>query len=279
MAGRAGGKRGQARTGAGRSPADLLREVVALEKKGDSPEASARRAELEAEAAAIGSCLISIEIVDEPIPDPDIEALPPEDRAELERIAERLFDDGASMVKALERLRRRHEHIPLLWNFLMVALVAAGKSDRAERLASETAERFPDYLFGVCNEAYRRLRAGDVEGAGELLETGPRGPRMTLTGMCPGRTRFHITEAVTLARTAGMYLLETGRIEAAMTQIEMLLAIAPDDPTLCELEAELECAALIEVVAAGARRMGRGAKKSGAGKRGAHRPSPEGGGA
>jgi len=263
MARRASGKsdRAASRDARRRTPAELLEEVIALDRAPDDANAESRRAALEAEAATAGMRLTSVEIIEDPIPDPDIEAMAPADRARLEAIAQRLFEDGASQVAALEDLRSRYAHIPTIWNYLAVALEDADEHDRAVALVAETAERFPEYLFGVCNHARQLLEAGDLDGAREILETGPLGQRLSLTAMCPGRTRFHITEAMTLAFTAAHFLALTDRMDAALVQLEMLQQLAPDHPTTQALEEDLEILTMAQRLAGAEQRIGRKAKR------------------
>lgn len=199
---------------------------------------SGRRAAADDSKEASGLRHLSMEIVEESIPDPDIEAMPREDRERLVQIAQRLMDDPAGQVAALEELRERYEHIPTIWNYLAAALRGVDAA-RADQLTRETAERFPDYLFGVCAAEQLLLQEGDIEAAGALLERGPHGPRLTLPDMCPGRTRFHISEAIALGATVGAYYCAIDRIDDAKTQLEILQQIAPEAPQTEALEEQI----------------------------------------
>lgn len=186
--------------------------------------------------------LVSMTITREPIPDPELEALPREDYDRIETISSELYTRLGAHVEELERLSEKYPHIPMLRNHLAGALSAAGEHERADKVVERMAREFPKYLFGFCNYVMLLIRDGKVDEARALVETGPRGPLFTLTQFDPTRDTFHITEATTHGAMVGHYLLVTGRHEAAGVQLKMLRELEPES---------LQCRCLAEAMARG----------------------------
>ncbi len=174
---------------------------------------------------------VTFEIVHEPIADPLIEALPEADRAEIERVGQDFFRDAAPLRDALEALVARHPHIPTLWNFLIVSVNAGGDHERADRMAEETFQRFPTYLFGVAQWVMVLLQQGRVEQATRVLDG-----RLELAKWWPERRVYHATEFVVFNAMLGLYFLETGERKAAGNQLKMIRDVLPDHPAVQLLE-------------------------------------------
>jgi tetratricopeptide (TPR) repeat protein len=214
----------------------LLRETSRLNRLEESAGAEEvlveRRARLQSHAEAMGLRLVSMNITDEALPDPALEAIPKADLNRIEAISDNLRDRPEAHVEELDRLIEKHPNLPVLRNFLTVALEAAGEKERAKKVVEETARLFPSYIFGFCNQVSSLLHAGKVEEAKAMLETGPRGPLLLLPLFDPSREVFHTSEAVAYGVMLGQYFLATERVAAAEAQLEMLEGIAPDHPHL-----------------------------------------------
>lgn len=218
-----------------REAARLMAEMEALDRAPDGPETRAKRAELRARAQALGVALISLTITEDPIPDPEIEALSGADRRAVMDVNEALYARPAEQVERIRELIAKHPRILMLRSHLYVALSHAKQDVEAERVVAALAAEFPEYIFGVCNYVLLLMQTGRIDEARAIMETGPRGWRFSLTSFDATRDTFHITEAVTLAVTLGRYFLATGRTREAGTQLEMLEQIAPDHPDCTRL--------------------------------------------
>jgi len=226
----------------------LLREIAALDDLDDEAQRQAKRAVLEAHARQLGMKCFNFDIVEEPIPDPLIDAVPWRDRTRLAEITQRMHDNPASQLAALEELAKRYPHIPMIRNHLAGALDAAGHHERAETMITETVRLFPDYLFGICNHVMLLLVAGKIDEARAILEDGPSGPRLFLGDVCPGRPTFHVSEVVAFCGMVGQYFLSTQRIDAARVQLQMLRSVAPDHPQTKNLAKRMNEVASMNVV-------------------------------
>lgn len=196
--------------------------------------ARAEAAELEQlrkRARERGLELATFEITHEAMPDPLMEALPESDRAEIDAIGERLFQDAAPLKERLEALVARHPHIPTLKNWLMLSVSKGDDPDRADRLAEEIFLQFPTYLFGVAQWVMSLLGQGRIDDATGVLKG-----RLGLREWWPERRTYHATEFVVFNAMLGHYFLATGDRKAVGAQLELIRDILPDHPGVRSLE-------------------------------------------
>lgn len=217
----------------------------------------------------MGLRLERLTITTEAIPDPALESIPAPDRKRIDAIWGDRHTGPQKHVGELKDLIARHPHIPMLWNHYAIALEASGQSAEAFRIIEETARKFPGYIFGLCNYVMVLLDTGRLDEARAIVEPESQRSLLSLIGVDPARSTFHITEAVAHASMAGHYLLATGRREAAVVQLEMIEQLAPDGPECRSLAIQmsdddtvLDLAAELLLRAAGLRRVKR---SSGAG--------------
>lgn len=260
-----------------RAAGELVSKMAALESAGHHPLAKQARNELCEKAAALGLRYACVTVTEEPIPDPALDALPPAEYDRIEAISRAMYTHPEKQVAELERLVEKHPHIPMLRNHLAGAVEAAGDSERAGKIIEETARLFPRYLFAFCNRVMSLISKGRIEEARAMMETGPRGPVLTLPDFDPTREVFHVSEAASHAAATGRYLLATGRREAAQVQLNLLKRTAPQSAQYQHLKAAMEASdvrsavvdALRRIMADGElraqRRAAREAKKAAAG--------------
>ncbi len=215
----------------------------------------------EGAAAGLEVEVLELIITEEPIPDPAMEAMSDEELGRIERVTDRMYEDPASLIEELEELVAQHPTMPMLRNHLVGALQAAGQRKRAGALIAETAELFPDYMFGFVSRVMWLLTKGQVEEARALLEPEGGPARLFIAAFAPHREVFHFTEVVCYTAMVGCYLVVTGRLEAADIQLEMCLELAPEHPQTLELERMLENAEMAEVLQRMVSEMGRKTKR------------------
>lgn len=169
--------------------------------------------------------LLDFEITDEPIPDPALNRLRPEDRDRIMEAGSKVMEGAADQVRILERLAQEFPTVPKVYNFLMVAYNNAGQYDKAEECAEDTYCRFPNYLFGMANYAHTLLRRGLVRQVGEILQN-----RFSIHLWITNRKRYHVSEFVSFNGLMARYFAATGEYEVAERYYKMLLEVAPDHP-------------------------------------------------
>ncbi len=160
--------------------------------------------------------VVELEVTFDPIPAPQIAALPQEWQDRLDTVMTTPMNDRSSYIPLLEEATAFAPHIPILWNFLTVAYNDAGRTDDAERLVLEIHKRFPNYLIGTVN--YCRLlsqkhRAPEVPQA--------LGGDFDLTRIA-GRRSFHYTELINFYVMVAEYHSELANFELAEEVLDSL---------------------------------------------------------
>jgi tetratricopeptide (TPR) repeat protein len=131
---------------------------------------------------------------------------------------------GAEAEALLKQALEIEPNDPALLNNLGQAYVLQRQEQKAEELAYEIHERFPDYLFGRTNLATILADKGEIERAKELID-----PLFS-------RKRFHFAEfSAMCAAQIQLSLAEENR-EAAESWLDMMKQVAPDDPNIPALE-------------------------------------------
>jgi tetratricopeptide (TPR) repeat protein len=95
-----------------------------------------------------------------------------------------------------------------------------GQEQKAEELAYEIHERFPDYLFGRTNLVTILAEKGEIEQARELID-----PLFS-------RKRLHFAEFSAFCSAQIQLSLAEGNREAAESWLDMMKQVVPDDPNI-----------------------------------------------
>lgn len=220
-----------------RRAGELLSRMAATDSAGKAGGADAARDAVRKQIEKDGLRLVSLTITEDPIPGPDLDAIPRADYERVLTISRDMYTCPQKHVDELDRLVEKYPHIPMLRNHLAVATEAEGRRDRAAEIIAETVARFPTYVFAFCSHVINLLSRGNVMEARGLVETGSRGPLFTLSSFDPMRDVFHISEAVAYAAMVGRYLLATGKPDAAKVQLDLLKRIAPKGEQYRSLDA------------------------------------------
>jgi tetratricopeptide (TPR) repeat protein len=113
---------------------------------------------------------------------------------------------------------------PALLNNLGQAYALQGQERKADELAYEIHERFPNYLFGRTNLANILIEKGEIERAKELIA-----PLFS-------RKRLHLSEFSAICAAQVQLSLAEGKREAAESWLDMMKQVVPDDPNIPALE-------------------------------------------
>lgn len=177
--------------------------------------------------------LHTFEITDEPV------ALEESGMPELERrLGEESFDTLQSLVyenppKAFERLERlvaEHPDIPLLGNWLIATAIQTGvAADIVLRLARESFNRAPGYLFHRCELVNRLIYAGHIDEARSIFQQ-----YALLSDFYPHRAVFHLSEVRAFFAARANYFNAIGEPEGAVACFDMLEQLFPEDDALLD---------------------------------------------
>jgi len=113
---------------------------------------------------------------------------------------------------------------PALLNNLGQAYILQGQEQKANELAFEIHERFPDYLFGRTNLANILIEEGKIEQAKEMIA-----PLFL-------RKRLHFGEFGALCVVQIQLSLAEGNRDVAESWLDMMKDIIPDDPNILAME-------------------------------------------
>jgi Flp pilus assembly protein TadD len=143
----------------------------------------------------------------------------------VQDLAEQAYDalrqrNGRRAQELLEKAVTMQPDAPSLLNNLAMAYEMQGQSTRAHQMIREIYARFPEYSFGIIGVAGLAIAEGDLETAGNLLNS------------LMQRKKLHTSEFAALC-TAQMDLnLAEDRGDAARNWLEMLEQTYPDHPRL-----------------------------------------------
>ena len=197
---------------------------------------------------------LGYDIVDEPWPDPHLDAMSPAEREEFEVVGTAITaGESEDVLDRLAALLDRFPNYPTLHNFHAVALQSAGLDEEATRVIEETARRFPDYLFGRINLAGQLIQRGEPEGVPAVFDG-----QMALARLYPERNgRFHVSEFVAFHTLLGEYFAALGDLENAEIYLELVEDVSPDHPSMMRLADRLDGLAFADTLASLTERFGR----------------------
>jgi len=128
----------------------------------------------------------------------------------------------------------KYPNVPQFYNYLSVAYSLSGQRKKAEEMIRENYRRNPTYLFARLNYAELCLGQRDYEQVEKIFDH-----KFDLKALYPKRKRFHISEVAGFMGIVGIYFVETGEREAAETNYDILMQIAPDYPVTKVLRRKL----------------------------------------
>jgi len=169
--------------------------------------------------------VLSYEITWDPLTELPENKLPPDLAAQVDRLYLQVQTQPREAIVELNRLIERYPDCPKLFNFLGAAYGSIGNVARADQIARDSYERFPNYLFAKLTYADLCVSRGDLDEI-PIIFNG----KYDLSLFCPNRKRFHVTEAVGFMGVMGYYFLRKGDVEQAKTYHKILKELAPDEP-------------------------------------------------
>jgi tetratricopeptide (TPR) repeat protein len=171
-------------------------------------------------------------------PEPDEkDMLPPKvERLAAGAMEEFKYGDPAKGERLLKQAIEIAPNLPSLLNNLAAAYGRQGKDEEARNLLAEIRRRFPDYFFGITNEAMNLARDGKLDEAEELLK-----PLLQ-------RKRLHTSEFASLCCAQVEIEIARRNRESALSWIQMWETAYPDDPSLEIMRSRVERPRLREMI-------------------------------
>ncbi len=179
--------------------------------------------------------LTEYEITEEPLDNWDLDRLAPQDRQRILDMAEKVQSDPSPYVRELEAMVQEFPDVSMLYNFLTMAYQVNGQKTKCNAFIEETYRRFPDYLFAIVAYGHWCIREGRPERVAQILDH-----KFDLALLYPNRRRFHVTEFVAFAGLLATYFACIGEMDIADRHLKLLKDIAPDHPSIPQVEAAMD---------------------------------------
>lgn len=143
---------------------------------------------------------LDYQITYEALPHESLKQLPmfvQEQATELYRL---IRSQPAKVIAPLQRLTKKYPAVPVFYNYLRTAYEMTGQSDKADTLLELIYQKYPDYLFGKTNYAFRCLSTSKPDKLVEIFEN-----KFDLKLLYPHRKTFHISEFTAFTSVIALY--------------------------------------------------------------------------
>jgi hypothetical protein len=172
--------------------------------------------------------------------------LPPAGREAIVRMNAAVNQDepADATIRELEHLIETYSFAPVFYNYLVIAYSRRRMHDLADQTIDAVLQRVPDYLFARLNRAEHLLWSGSDAEILSLL-----GPTLELRDLCPGRTRYHVSEFAGYYAVVGLFEARRGNRLRASAILAMLEAVAPDEKGTWALADEMQSPRLLRRLA------------------------------
>lgn len=161
--------------------------------------------------------------------EPEGERLPPKaERLAIKAMEEIKYGDAAKAERLINQAIEIAPNHPSLLNNLAAAYGRQGKVEEVRKLVAEVRQKFPDYFFGITNEAMNLARDGKPDQAEELVK-----PLLQ-------HKRLHINEFAALCGAQIEIAMARKNRLAAKGWVEMWESADPDNPDLEILRSRVE---------------------------------------
>ena len=161
--------------------------------------------------------VVSYEVTSEPLHEVPENKLPPELAGQIDRLYYLVHSSPRDAIVEVKQLIERYPDCPKLFNFLGAAYHSIGDVDRAEQIARESYERFPNYLFAKIAYADMCVSRGNLDEIPIIFDG-----KYDLSLLYPRRKRFHLTEVAGFMGVMGCYYIKRGDIERARPYYDIL---------------------------------------------------------
>ena len=169
----------------------------------------------------------------EPMHDPNI---PDELAPHISRLHQQSkLNPTAQLATELRQYVAKYPTIPLLKNYLFMALMQTGQPKEAEQVLNDTLRKHPAYLYARAQKALQVMQdsePGDPENTNKAIAEVERlfnGPPTDISLVYPDRKTFHYTEVENFLLVCIDYELLRNKPEAAEQQFQTLKKVGFDN--------------------------------------------------
>jgi len=133
------------------------------------------------------------------------------DKDRIIELYAKLRQKPEKVVEELQAFQRNYPNVPAIYNYLSLCYQLTKQKEKYITIIFETAEKFPDYLFGkialsehYLNDGHYRKIPSLFENKFEIVQHFP-----------PGTKVFHVSAVRSFYYTIGRYFVKAGKIEMA----------------------------------------------------------------
>jgi len=214
--------------------------------------------------------VVTLDITEEPLPSPALEAMARSDRQQVEQICAAFYDETLSTASAeqlldeVNALLDAYPDVPTLYQYKQALLERLDRVSEANAVIDLMLQRFPKYVFAFIAHVHRLLRDGQLDEA-EAFINKRHHPAM----FDPDRKQWHITEVVPFLACMCEYLCFRGEPDRAQPYLDGLKSLVPEHPVVKSIEENLmPVAAVRKGLLSMMARAGKSKHKRGSRKRG-----------
>ncbi len=143
---------------------------------------------------------LDYQIIYEALPHESLKQLPISVQEEATELYRLIRSKPAQVIAPLQKLTEKYPAVPVFYNYLRNAYEMTGQFDKADRLLELIYRKYPNYLFGKTNYAFRCLSKSKPEKLVEIF-----GNKFDLKLLYPHRNSFHISEFTAFTSVIALY--------------------------------------------------------------------------
>lgn len=144
---------------------------------------------------------------------------------EINGILRIVDSDPQTAISRILNLLEENPKNPILKNHLSAAYSRAGQHDKAELVAIDNYEKYPDYLFAKTNYAQICIWHGKINKIPAIFEH-----NFNLRSLYPKRKTFHISEFMAFMEIMSIYFYQIGENKTAMRYYDLMKQLDKDHP-------------------------------------------------
>ena len=145
--------------------------------------------------------------------------------AEINEILRIVDSDPETAIDRIINLLEKNPNNPILKNHLSAAYSRAGQHDKAELVAFDNYEKYPDYLFAKTNYAQICIWHDKINKIPAIFEH-----NFNLRSLYPKRKTFHISEIMSFMEIMSIYFYKIGENRTAMHYYDFMKQLDKNHP-------------------------------------------------
>lgn len=158
----------------------------------------------------------------------------PAELKEYLNLYDKAQNDPRGIEDELAHLKKKHPHLPEMYNLMSYVYIQRKKIKKAEHLIQQNYEHNPQNLFAQINYADQCLRKNKLKEVDRILKN-----KKIIQDLCPNIKTYHFSEILGFVCLMGFYHLKQKDRELAMDYCAYAKMIDPEDPTVFLLEKKI----------------------------------------